>query len=342
MERLFLPAWHFAGTTADLPRPGDFLTLEVLGHPVLVRNIDGEIHAFLNACAHRHCLLTHERQGHTAQLRCQYHGWEYTREGRTAQIPDAGCFRPFDRENARLKKFRTATCGQLVFVSLADEGQGLEEYLGDFYPTLTESFAPPFRLGWQWQVDFPANWKVPVENTLEMYHLPCLHRKTFGKYTTEENCTHVLAERSSTLQTHEYYPWVSGILAWMIRRLGGTPTHAYTHHHVHPNFVFIGMDVFRLAEAFVPTSPTTTSQRVWLYTLRGPRKGPLARAVGRLLRWLVVKTTRAILQEDLPIFADVQRGLQASPHRGVLGTIEERVHCFQEYVLRTCGESSDR
>src|ERR687885_658084 len=145
LERLFLPGWHLVATRPDLPRPGDFQTFELFGRPVQLRNMDGEYHAFLNVCAHRHCLLTDRPRGNSPALRCQYHGWEYTREGRTARIPDAGCFRPFDRQNARLVKFRTAACGDLIFVSLSADGPSLAGHLGDYYSKVAESFGPPFR-----------------------------------------------------------------------------------------------------------------------------------------------------------------------------------------------------
>ena len=302
--------------------------------------MDGEYHAFLNVCAHRHCLLTDRPRGHSLALRCQYHGWEYTREGRTARIPDAGCFKPFDRQNARLLAFRTATCGDLIFVSLAPEGPSLADHLGAYYPTMAESFGPPFRPVWQWRVGFPANWKVPVENTLEMYHIPCVHQKTFGEYAREEDVTHLLGERHTTLHTREYYPRVTAVQNWMVRRLGGAITNIYTHHHVHPNFIYTGTDVMRMATAFVPTSPTTTSQWVWLYALRGRRHGPLARLVAWVLRRVVVGVTRAILKEDVPIFAQQQRGLNVSPHPGVLGTIEERLYAFHAYLRKECGNGA--
>lgn len=52
-ERLFLPTWHLVGLKSELPRPGDFRTLDLLGCPVIVRNFDGEHRAFLNVCSHR-------------------------------------------------------------------------------------------------------------------------------------------------------------------------------------------------------------------------------------------------------------------------------------------------
>src|SRR5262249_14852355 len=159
--------------TAQLPRHGDFITFELLGQPVLLRNLDGEYHAFLNVCAHRHCQLSSLPRGHDERFRCQYHGWEYTKEGRTGRIPDAQCFRPWDRDNAHLHKFRTATCGELIFVSLA-EGPSLEDFLGPFHRTCAVWFSRPYGPKWTWQADYQANWKVPIENSLESYHVPCL------------------------------------------------------------------------------------------------------------------------------------------------------------------------
>jgi phenylpropionate dioxygenase-like ring-hydroxylating dioxygenase large terminal subunit len=334
MERLFLPGWHPVATRPELARAGDFVTLELLGQPLQLRNFDGEVHAFENVCAHRHCLLTHRRAGNDPHFRCQYHGWEYTREGRTGRIPDAGCFRPFDRENARLRKFRAETCGDLVFVRLAEDGPELADYLGPYYRACTEFFAPPFQPAWKYEADYQANWKVPVENTLEAYHIPCLHRKTFGQKPTEENSEHELNERYSFLRTPEPPTLARVMQNWMVRRLGVTPTNYYLHYMLHPNLTFISTDVLRLLQVFLPTSATTSHHLVLLYTLRGTRRGPGKYLIGRLLARLAAWVTRMIVSEDVPIFADVQRGLCHSTHPGVIGTLEERIHVFQDYVLR--------
>jgi phenylpropionate dioxygenase-like ring-hydroxylating dioxygenase large terminal subunit len=335
-QRLFLPGWHCVATLADLPQHGDFLTLDLLDHPLQIRNIDGDIHAFLNVCAHRHCLLTHERKGSDPRFRCQYHGWEYTKEGRTGPIPEAECFRPFDRENARLRKFRTERCGELVFVSLADDGPSLREYLGPFYTWCCEYFGPPYRQTWKWETEYAANWKVVVENSLESYHIPCLHAKTFGTLPPAETCEHDLQQAYTTFRTPEPAGWISSIQRWVVRRLGLEPTSVYLHHHAHPNLIFTSLDVHRMAQLIVPLSPTTSRHIVWLYTIRGTRRGPGARLLAWIMARIVDKIARQIVMEDASIFADVQRGLNASPHRGVIGTREERVFAFQQYVRDGC------
>jgi choline monooxygenase len=336
LERLFPATWQLVGTTRELPRHGDYRTLELFETPLMIRNIDGEYHAFENICPHRHCLISGRPFGHDPSFRCQYHGWQFNKEGRTGRIPDARCFRPWDRENARLRKFRLECCGELLFVAMSDEGPSLRDYLGDYYERVAASFAPPFAPAWHWEAPIEADWKIPVENTVEFYHVPCLHPKTLKTAAPNETIRHVLDSQFSSLHTRNYEKWVESIKNWLVRRLGETPSPEYVHHLVHPNFVFIGMDTFRLAEVFLPTGPGTSLQRVYLYSLRGSRHGPAARLLAALLAAVVRNTVRKILHEDLPIFAQQQRGLRASEHRGVIGTLEERVHVFQRYVLDAC------
>src|SRR5262249_25795546 len=177
MERVLLPGWHLVTTMNDLRRDGDFVTLTLFDKPLLIRRIDGEPHAYLNVCAHRHCLLTGKERGHDPAFRCQYHGWEYQPDGRTGKIPDAQSFRPSDRENARLVKFRSDRCGELVFVSLTNEGPSLREQMAELYEEVNTSFSSPFRQIWEWNTEYATNWKVAIENLLESYHIPSLHPK---------------------------------------------------------------------------------------------------------------------------------------------------------------------
>ena len=77
IDRLFLPAWHPVALSGDLAADGDFITFDLLGRPLLLRRHEGQLHAYLNVCSHRHCMLTELPRGHSPKLACQYHGWEY-------------------------------------------------------------------------------------------------------------------------------------------------------------------------------------------------------------------------------------------------------------------------
>ena len=54
MERLIRPAWQIVCHASDMPAPGDWRTLELLGESVIViRGADGAVRAFANVCRHR-------------------------------------------------------------------------------------------------------------------------------------------------------------------------------------------------------------------------------------------------------------------------------------------------
>src|SRR5208282_610639 len=46
MDLLFRAHWHLVGLVDDLARPGDYIACDLLGTPVLVRNVDGATRAF--------------------------------------------------------------------------------------------------------------------------------------------------------------------------------------------------------------------------------------------------------------------------------------------------------
>ncbi|MFL5327687.1 MAG: aromatic ring-hydroxylating oxygenase subunit alpha [Gemmataceae bacterium] len=332
-ESIFLPAWHLVATTNELTKPGDFVSLELLGRPILIRNMDGVLCAFLNVCAHRHARLTDLPCGNSPQLRCQYHGWEYDQRGRTAKIPDAQAFRPFDRENAQLRKLRVATCGQLVFVSFATEGPSLEDFIGPLFPRWNKGFdGDEFRLASAWGQDFPCNWKVVLENSLESYHIPCVHPKTFGDMPLEKKCWHILEPGFTTFRTQIDDTWINRQQNWAARRLGSENSGEYEHHCLHPHMTVARLDIHWIAMVVYPTSPTTCHYRNWTFTLHGKRRGPLAKLLAFGLQRVVTHVAKRVFAEDGAIYSAVQKGLEASPHPGVIGTREERIYVFQKYV----------
>lgn len=334
VQRLFLPGWHMIGCRHEWPRDGDFRTLELFGLPVLVRNFSGELHGFLNVCAHRHCRLTNQTRGRSPRLKCQYHGWEYDETGRTNRIPDARCFRPFDREHAQLRKFRVATCGELVFLSLAEDGPSLPEYLGRFQPLIERYFAAPWRSFHAWEHEVPVNWKALVENTLESYHMPEVHPVSFGGvYPREDRQEHELHDTYNSLAFDlRQSPLLSRPQAFYAWLLGNEATNIYAHRHLHPGLVVITTDVHAFAVQYQPTGPRSCLLRHRLFGYRGVKRGPAPWVVYHLLRWFGRYSYRRIVNEDLAIAVEQQKGLEASPHRGCLGTREERVYAFQRYV----------
>jgi len=338
IEKLFHPAWQFVAAKSELPKHGDFLTLELFGRPILIRNSAGHYLAYENICSHRHCLLTNIDFGNQPQLRCQYHGWEYDDEGRTAKIPDAKCFRPWDRENSRLNMFRLESCGDLLFVSRNPDIVSLRDWLDPFYEETAEAFsAPMWKMTYVWEYDCDSNWKVPAENTLESYHVPALHQKFFGDFLpSEEASEHLLNERYTAL-TYDGTSKLEQLQARLNRWLGGKPTLKYLHRHIHPNTILVSTDTINYALMYMPTSPTTVRIRVRMFAIRGTRRRPLASCVS-WLAWRIAKSkTLQVHTEDRDVYAAQQSGLERSRHPGVIGSREERIYVFQKYILESLG-----
>jgi choline monooxygenase len=335
LRHLFQPAWHPLAVKSDLARPGDFLTFDLLETPILLRNFNGELRAFLNVCPHRHSKLTDKPRGSTERLRCQYHGWEFNAEGRTGKIPDAKAFRPWDRDNSCLRRFAVETCGDVVFVNLGENPVPLREWLGPVWEPW-QDYGGDYRYAATWEKDFACNWKIVLENSLESYHIPEVHPKTFKEFSAEENSWHELTDTFTSFRTVPPSDVPTRAANWMVRRLGRPVENMYWHRVRHPHVTGASLDVMRIMQCVFPTGPTTCRYRTLFFTLRGQRRGPLAWAIYRALRPIATAVARQVFDEDGRIYGGVQQGMAASPHRGVIGTREERLFHFQEYVTRGC------
>ena len=338
LEKIFRPSWQFVAAKSELPWDGDFLTLDLFGHPILIRNSGGRFLAYENICSHRHCMLTDAATGNQPNLRCQYHGWEYDDQGCTAKIPEARCFRPWDREHSRLNMFRLEACGDLLFVSLDANAVSLRQWMDPFYEEVAQAYSSPmWSMRHIWEYDCNSNWKVPAENTLESYHLPSLHPVPFGDcLPPEEQTEHLLDERYTAL-VYDVDSGMELMQARLNRWLGAVPTVQHRHRHIHPNTILVSSDTFSYVLMYLPTSPTTVRIRVRMFALRGTRRGPIARLVSSLV-WRIGKArTLRIQKEDLGIYVSQQKGLESSRHPGVIGSREERIYYFQRYVLKALG-----
>ncbi|MCM2374918.1 aromatic ring-hydroxylating oxygenase subunit alpha [Aporhodopirellula aestuarii] len=339
-ERLLVPGWHVVGTTDELRSHGDFITRNLFGHPIQVRNFDGQLRAMSNVCAHRHCLLTNQSRGNSPRMSCQYHGWEYGPDGKTRKIPQPKNFTPYPEQGDRIAVHRVETCGQIVFVSIADDGPGLQDFLGEYFEVIQLRFGEQTKQFLNADVEYQANWKVPIENSLEAYHVPSVHAGTFRDDPGEHRSTHIINELSSAFGTPlPFSPhsrldkFVQRGEATVMRMLGAPVSNEYWQHHVFPNLMMSITDAISLIHYVIPTGPTSSMAVIRQFgNLGTTRHGP-RRWLGNFWGGFKGAVTRSIMKEDLGIIPDIQAGLQSSQQAGVLGRCEERIHAFQQYVV---------
>jgi choline monooxygenase len=176
-ERIFRPAWQYAGHTGEAPEPGTFFASRASRTPVVVtRARDGELRAFLNVCRHRGHQVV-EGAGRRETLQCPYHAWTYGLDGSLRSAPRAEELADFDRSELGLCRVAVDTWGPFVFVNIAPEPEPLTDALGSMPAQVAELGLDVDALVFykRWETEVEANWKVVCENFLECYHCSVAH-----------------------------------------------------------------------------------------------------------------------------------------------------------------------
>lgn len=180
-ERLFGRAWVAVALAEQVAQPGRLLVRSVSGRSVLLTRSDAGLGGFLNSCRHRGTELAERDCDIANTIRCPYHRWHYSADGRLVAAPlfDEVPRDDFDMADYGLIRVRTETWGPLVFVCLNDDTPPLMEWLGDLPERLAAYGFSEWRStgldGSARTFDVGANWKLIVENFAEYYHLPWVH-----------------------------------------------------------------------------------------------------------------------------------------------------------------------
>ncbi len=81
LESVFSRDWVCVGRASALSKPGDYLTYELAGEPIIVlRDASGQLRAMSNVCRHRMSTML-EGCGNKRAIVCPYHGWSYNLDG---------------------------------------------------------------------------------------------------------------------------------------------------------------------------------------------------------------------------------------------------------------------
>ncbi|MGQ0635096.1 MAG: aromatic ring-hydroxylating oxygenase subunit alpha, partial [Planctomycetaceae bacterium] len=191
-ERVWRQSWVAVGYQSQVPQAGDVLPVEVAGQPLfVVRDREGRIRAFYNVCRHRGSRLI-DSAGNGKVIRCPYHGWGYSLEGRLLGTPYfqgldvppelAGKFqlepavaRSFCKEDYPLLPVHTETWAGIIFVNLSERPLPFREWLGDLPGRYARHPLDQLQLVRRQAYEIHANWKLIAENFMEYYHLPFGH-----------------------------------------------------------------------------------------------------------------------------------------------------------------------
>jgi choline monooxygenase len=177
---VFASSWQFAGRVDQVLHAGDYLTCELAGGEpvVVVRGSDELLRGFFNVCRHHAAAVVTAPQGSAATLRCPYHGWTYSLDGRLKGMPDFAGVCGFDPSANGLVPIDVDVWEQWVLVRIRRDDASLAAFLGGDLMARLRAIRLE-HLIWieRRRYTLDCNWKVFVDNYLDGgYHVPHLHK----------------------------------------------------------------------------------------------------------------------------------------------------------------------
>jgi phenylpropionate dioxygenase-like ring-hydroxylating dioxygenase large terminal subunit len=188
VEKIFLKEWLCVGRIDQIPNPGDYFSLVLLGEPLVVtRDESREVRVLSRTCRHR-AMMVVEGEGNRRNFECPYHLWTYSLQGELLGAPLMGKSKDFDKRKCSLHSFRVDTWEGFIFVNfdanaklLSPQLTGLSELLKNYKMGEMKSVKTLVFDDCKW------NWKMMVENFMENYHVQGLHRETVNPVLPARN-----------------------------------------------------------------------------------------------------------------------------------------------------------
>ena len=123
-DKIFSKEWICSGHVSQLKSKGDYLTIDIVGHPVIViRDNENVVKIYSNVCAHRSSRLL-DGAGNTKLIVCPYHAWTYNLDGNLRGAPH---MRKEHVKDVCLNELRSEIWNGLIFVNLDDSATPLAQ-----------------------------------------------------------------------------------------------------------------------------------------------------------------------------------------------------------------------
>jgi phenylpropionate dioxygenase-like ring-hydroxylating dioxygenase large terminal subunit len=334
MARLIRPSWQIVCHANDIPAPGDWRTLDLLGESVIViRGADGKVRAFANVCRHRGSRLVDGEGGCAKRLTCPYHAWTYAADGRLVGVPQREDYPGLDPARLGLIPVALEAWHGFLFVRLEGDAPGPGVMMAPY-----EAEVAPYRLD---EVEAigritlrprDVNWKNVADNYSDGLHINVAHpglARLFGGFYAIEAGEHVdrmsgelAAEPSANLSERAYQAFLPG------------ENRRWLYYKLWPN---VAIDLYPDQVDFmhfVPVGPTETLIREISYAL------PDARREMKAARYLNWRINRRVNEEDTALIRRVQQGMDSSFYRpGPLGRSEVCLRSFAQKLRRLIPET---
>ncbi len=171
--------------SSDVPAPGDFITAELWGTPIVVARDAHGVHAYVNACVHRGATVVTEPCGHARLHSCPFHGWSYELDGSLRSISEPDRFGEPSGLPGGLRRLACEERHGSIWVvgdptvERIDVAEWLTPSLDGLLTDLELASMTCHR---SQTYELACNWKMITDGFLETYHLKYLHRASIAPY----------------------------------------------------------------------------------------------------------------------------------------------------------------
>jgi glycine betaine catabolism A len=312
---------------------------------LVLRDEDGELHAYHNTCRHRGSMLCRETAGQlrASSITCPYHGWTYDLTGRliaTTPVDDAA---GLVKEEYSLYSVALAEWRGFIFVNLAKNAPPMTQLFGDVASRLEHWPLENLVVGHTYERVLSCNWKIFWENFKECLHCPLVHPELSELVPIYKRG--IMSERDDPhWQDHVESddPKYKG----GVRR--GASTWSRSGNAEGKSFPDLTEQERRFGQAFVAGTPSVYMVGHVNY-VRVVRLHPLGAERTELrAQWLfpaqtladkhfdlgnIVEFTQLVMDQDATACEINQRGLHSIAHKtGILMPQEYVVHQFHQWV----------
>ena len=182
-QAVFESSWLCIGLSADAPNRGDLFPVTVFGQPLLMVRDRDVLRVVHNVCSHRGALLVDAPTHCGPRIVCPYHSWAYKLDGELVSTPHVGgadrhACAGLDPGRLGLRTVRCSEWAGFVFVNLSGTAPPFDEWIRPvaerFGAIRWADLRRDSALGRE--LDVAANWKIIVENFVESYHVPWVHK----------------------------------------------------------------------------------------------------------------------------------------------------------------------
>ena len=347
-QKLFHSKWAAIGFGKDVPGEADAVPVEFLGMPLLlVRGRDNKVRVFQNTCRHRGMILVDAPRKMRGVIRCPYHSWCYSLDGKLKTTPHVGgpgqnLHEDIDRDALGLIEIRSHIWQDIIFINLSGNAPDFDEYAGKLLQRWGEFEQPAYFGGAdsEFELTVNCNWKLAVENYCESYHLPWIH-PGLNAYSKLEDHYNILESGEFSGQgTTVYNPKLSenGDAFSNFTNLSSKWDESAEYIALYPN-VLLGLHRdHRYAIILVPRGHETTVERVSIYYT----SEEMTEQSHAELRRRNKEQWHEIFVEDIGVVEGMQRGRHGKLFDGgkFSTVMDEATWCFHQWVASNLSSSA--